>query len=78
MSNDDKKRLLMVANCGVEFAVAVFIGSMIGLWIDRYFDKFPIFLVIFFLFGCVSGYLNVIRYIETIQKKSRQLEEQKK
>lgn len=69
MSKGDKERLLMMANCGVEFAAAVFVGSMIGLWIDRYFDKFPIFLVVFFLLGCVSGYWNVLHYIEVANKK---------
>lgn len=78
MSNDDKQRLLMVANCGIEFAVSVFIGSLIGLWIDRHFDKFPIFLVLFFLFGCVSGYWNVLHYIEITKKKNPPSENQKK
>lgn len=78
MTKEDKQRLLMVANCGIEFAVAVFIGAMIGLWLDRHFNKFPIFLVVFFLFGCVSGYWNVLRYIEVTKKKIPPIEKQKK
>ena len=72
MSEDDKKRLFMIANCGIEFAVSVFIGAVIGVWIDKYFDTFPIFLVIFFLFGCVSGYWNVLHYIKTLDKVNKE------
>ena len=61
----------MVANCGIEFAASVFVGAMIGLGIDRYFDKFPLFLVIFFLLGGIAGYCNVLHYIEITQNKEK-------
>ena len=71
MKEEDKSRLSMVANCGIEFATSVFVGAMIGLGIDRYFDKFPLFLVIFFLFGGIAGYWNVLHYIEITQRKEK-------
>lgn len=70
MSEDGKQQLLRAANCGIEFAAAVFIGVVIGLWLDRYFDKFPLFMLIFLVFGSVAGYWNVLHYVKALDKKN--------
>ena len=51
-----------LASCGVEFFSAVAVGAFLGISLDRYFDKFPLFFITFFILGSVSGYFNVLRY----------------
>lgn len=51
-----------IASCGIEFASAIAVSTMIGIWMDRYFDKSPLFLIIFFIIGCIAGYFNILRY----------------
>ncbi|MDR2724236.1 MAG: AtpZ/AtpI family protein [Holosporaceae bacterium] len=68
MKNDKNKQLRFMAACGVEFVSAVMVGMGLGGWLDKYFHKFPIFLIIFFLLGCISGYFNIIRHINETKK----------
>ena len=61
-----------IASCGVEFASAIAVGTLIGIWLDRYFNKSPLFLIIFFIIGCIAGYFNVLRYAaDSYNKENR-------
>jgi ATP synthase protein I len=61
-SDNEKPR--MTANCGIEFCVRIAVGAAIGIFLDRFFNTKPIFLIIFFLFGCAAGYLCVLECFE--------------
>jgi F0F1-type ATP synthase assembly protein I len=61
MKDDEHGQLASIASWGVEFVSAIAVGVLIGLWIDKHFDKSPIFLILFFFLGCVSGYFNILR-----------------
>ena len=58
-----------MASCGVEFFSAIAVGSLLGIGLDRYFDKSPLFLIIFFILGSIAGYFNVLRYIDAPEKE---------
>ena len=58
-----------LASCGVEFFSAVAVGAFLGLSLDRYFDKFPLFFITFFIFGSVSGYFNVMKYAKNAESE---------
>lgn len=64
MEPDKKKNIYAIANCGVEFVVAIVIGAIIGVWLDRYFDVYPVLTIIFFVFGSIAGYWNVLFYMK--------------
>jgi ATP synthase protein I len=68
MKNNSNKPFVSVASCGVEFVSAVIVGILIGAWIDKYFDTLPLFLILFFLLGCISGYFNVLKHIDRLKK----------
>lgn len=61
---EDKNNSSSVMMCGVEFASAVIVGAVIGILLDNYFDKFPLFLIISFVLGSIAGYFNVVRYTD--------------
>jgi F0F1-type ATP synthase assembly protein I len=63
------KKLTALASCGIELVSAIVVGVFIGIWLDKHFDKSPLFLILFSLLGCVSGYLNVVRIIEKSKTK---------
>lgn len=61
---DQKENLLKFINCGIEFTTPIIVSVMLGIWIDKKFNFFPMFLVIFLLIGCAAGYANIKRYLE--------------
>ncbi|MDR2107611.1 MAG: AtpZ/AtpI family protein [Holosporaceae bacterium] len=68
MKNLENKPPAGIASCGIEFVSAIAVGVCIGLWLDKRFDKFPLFLIAFFLFGCVAGYFNVLKLMKKPKK----------
>ncbi len=61
---DKKDYLVKFINCGLEFTIPIVISIMIGIWLDKKFNIFPLCLVIFLILGCISGCFNMKRYID--------------
>ena len=61
---DKKDYLIKSINCGLEFSSCVVVGVLVGIFIDKKVNCFPLFLVIFLLLGCVAGYFDMMRYIK--------------
>jgi ATP synthase protein I len=69
MSEEKQKKVAFCASIGLEFASAVIIGVLIGIWLDKHFQTPPLFLIVFFLFGCAAGYINILRYMGNQDKQ---------
>ena len=68
-TNDKTVSPLGVAmKMGTEFVAAVFVASFIGFYIDKWLETTPIFIIIFFIIGSVSGIFNVVRSSKMINK----------
>jgi F0F1-type ATP synthase assembly protein I len=52
-----------LSTVGFSFVLAVLIGALFGWWLDKLFkfEKYPVFFLIFFVFGIIAGGLNVFR-----------------
>ena len=50
-----------------ELVAAVFVGTIIGIILDNWFDTKPWLIIIFFFVGVVAGILNVIRSAKKLQ-----------
>lgn len=63
--SEDKKELLKilgnVSSMGISVAVAIAIGTFMGLQLDKWFGTAPWFFFIFLFFGIVAGFRNVYR-----------------
>lgn len=66
-AQEAKKFLVEASTWGVEIASCVFIGTLLGLWLDKRFETGPIFLILFFLFGVAAACLNIYRIFQRTQ-----------
>ena len=53
---------------GTEFVAAVAVGICLGYTLDKIFGTKVIFLLVFSLFGCMAGMLNVYRSAQEMDK----------
>ncbi len=51
--------LAMLASMGIAMVVSTFIGLIIGIYLDRYFDTKPWLTIIFLIFGIAAGFRNI-------------------
>jgi ATP synthase protein I len=51
--------LLRYSNLGLEMGVAIVVGLLIGLWLDRVFGTRPWLTIVFLLFGIGAGFKNM-------------------
>ncbi len=49
---------------GTDLLSGVFVGVAIGYLLDKLFESFPLFLIIFTFIGAVAGVLNVYRFVK--------------
>ncbi len=60
------------ASAGITMVVSTFVGLAIGIYLDKFFDTKPWLMLIFLLFGIVSGfkslYMVVKRYGDSSNK----------
>jgi len=61
MDRGDRPTWLRFSGIGVEFAGVVIGFTLIGLWIDRHYDKAPWGVVIGSSLGLIGGMYNLIR-----------------
>lgn len=69
MPRDDKgdpklaalKKFYLLGTVGVQLAVSIIIGFLMGLGLDRWLDTSPLFMLVFIFFGVAAGFLNVYR-----------------
>ena len=55
------RQLAILSTVGIQLAVAIAVGSAIGISLDRWLDTSPWFTVFFFLCGVVAGFVNLFR-----------------
>jgi ATP synthase protein I len=44
-----------------DLGAAVFVGGVLGYWLDRWLGTLPLFLILLFFAGFVAGFLNLYR-----------------
>lgn len=45
-----------------DLVAAVFVGAVLGYWIDRWLDTAPWGMIIMFFLGFIAGFVNIYRY----------------
>ena len=58
---DSVRTIGALSSVGLSFVLAIVIGVLFGLWLDRLFGTSRVFFFIFFILGFVAGILNVYR-----------------
>ena len=47
---------------------SIFVGTMVGLGIDNFFSTKPIFLLIFLVLGIITGFYNLYKSVQNLNK----------
>jgi len=70
---DDKKRLVIgpYMDLGMQLAVAVLLGTVLGYWLDQKLHTTPILLLIGVLLGGTAGFINVYKTVYPAIKQKR-------
>ncbi|MBI1910719.1 MAG: AtpZ/AtpI family protein [Deltaproteobacteria bacterium] len=53
------KGLAMLASMGISMVVSTFIGLLIGIYLDGFFNTKPWLTIIFLFFGIAAGFRNI-------------------
>ena len=69
---EDKRELLkaigVFSSVGLSFVIAIFIGVMIGLKLDKWLGTAPWFFFIFMLFGIAAGFRNLFHFTNRMKR----------
>ena len=63
------KTLGVVSSMGISFVLAIFIGVLIGSYLDKWLRTGPWFFFIFLLFGIIAGFRNLYIITNRVIKK---------
>lgn len=69
-------KLAMISQLGILMLTAVFICTIIGYFIDRYFGTK--LMVFFIVFGVISGFWAVLKTLYRLIEKEKELEKKKR
>lgn len=58
------ENVVLVTQVGITMAAPVIIGLYIGKKLDEYFNKSPLFLLIFIVIGIIASFTNLFKLIE--------------
>lgn len=53
---------------GLDLISTIAVAVLIGLGIDKIFSTHPIFFIIFLLLGVITGFYNIIRFMNKLNK----------
>ena len=65
----NKKGVSFGFRIGVELVSAIAVGTIIGIFVDKYLGTKPFGLIIFFILGSLAGFLNVYRVMRRIENQ---------
>ena len=64
----NKKGVSFGFRIGVELVSAIAVGTIIGIFVDKYLGSKPFGLIIFFILGAFAGFLNIYRVMRRIEE----------
>lgn len=60
-----------LSTIGLTLVFSIFIGTGIGLFLDKLFDTKPWLMFVFLLMGIVSGFYNIFRVTKALNSKQK-------
>ncbi|MCG8424438.1 MAG: AtpZ/AtpI family protein [Proteobacteria bacterium] len=61
-----------LASVGLEMGVAVFLGWLVGQWLDKKFDTDPWLMLVFLLVGIAAGFKALLRAAKQAKSSIRE------
>jgi len=60
----NKRSYLIYAGLGIDLFVSTIVGAVIGYFIDKNMDSFPVFFLIFLVLGAASGFWTIYKRLQ--------------
>ncbi len=57
---------------GTQLAATVILMVFLGIWVDRQFSSYPIFIIFFSVLGMFAGIYNFIRSVTKLSDKKKE------
>lgn len=64
----ESQGLGLAMKMSAEFVAAIIIGGVFGFWLDKVTGLAPLFLIVMFSFGFVTGTYNLLRSVSAMQE----------
>lgn len=65
------KMLMASASAGLEFAAAIAISTLFGIWLDKKLELSPLFMLIFLILGTCVAFYNIYRASENLNAAAK-------
>lgn len=62
--NKKIRSMLNASTIGFSFVTAIGIGSLMGYYLDKYFNTKPYLTLIFMVLGIVAGFRNMLYFVK--------------
>jgi ATP synthase protein I len=59
---------LSSSSVGLELGIAVILGLLFGMWLDRQLGTEPWMMLLFLVFGLIAGFRNLLRAVARAEK----------
>jgi ATP synthase protein I len=59
---------LSSSSVGLELGIAVIVGLLFGMWLDRQLGTAPWMMLVFLVLGLVAGFRNLLRAVARAEK----------
>ena len=66
--NHSPKNVNVGIRVSIDLISTILVSILIGLGIDKIFSTHPIFFIIFLLLGVITGFYNIIRFMNKLNK----------
>ena len=66
--NNSPKNVNVGVRVSIDLISTIIVSILIGLGIDKIFSTHPIFFIIFLLLGVITGFYNIIRFMNKLNK----------
>lgn len=66
--NHSPKNVNVGIRVSIDLVSTIIVSIFIGLGIDKIFSTHPIFFIIFLLLGVITGFYNIIRFMNKLNK----------
>ena len=66
--NHSPKNVNVGIRVSIDLISTIIVSILIGLGIDKIFSTHPIFFIIFLLLGVITGFYNIIRFMNKLNK----------
>lgn len=71
LADKQSKMMFKSAAAGLEFATAIAVSTLFGIWLDKKIETSPVFMLIFLMLGTCVAFYNIYRASEKLNSSAK-------